>query len=83
LLSEYLGALRRWRDVVTYLVVSILVFLAPLLVAAGVILALIGAGAFCGLLLESEPRPAPRLSRPAVLRESHGFQIIGFSPRHR
>lgn len=73
----------------TYLGVSALVFLAPFLLGAGLIFAVIAAGALTALLERKAAGEAPsqvtdrRAVRQTAFDQAPGFQVIDFSFRHR
>lgn len=73
----------------TYLGVSALVFLAPFLLGAGLVLAVIAAGALTACLEgEGATGDVPGKVRapcapPQAFDQTPGFQIIDFSFRHR
>lgn len=73
----------------TYLGVSVLLFLAPFLLGLGLVAAVIAAGALMGSLSErqaaSEARrtvPAPRGLPQTAFDQAPGFQIVDLSFRH-
>lgn len=74
----------------TYLGVSVLVFLAPFLLGAGLVVGVIAAGVLLGFLRQERALgpapgrvPARRAMPQAAFDRGPGFQIVDFSFRQR